>query len=267
MAFWVIRPPPVRWTMPPEPSFEVVTSEEVQPATQLIFGVPHLGMAGVSATNYLVDHLDVDQNGHVDSTGIPAIAPFEKGEPRHPMRIYTSNTADLSVFVGELFIPVWAAEAFTEGFLKWVRESNIEEIILLYGVPFPHGHEEHKVYYTATHEFRDRNLKNSELNPLTGGFFDGVVAELMLRGLDGDAPPTGAFVTPSHPPGPDLDAALLLLDAIEDVCQLEIDEAELQESSEQMKQYYSEFADRLESLSQGEQSMASRDFPEDQMYM
>lgn len=101
----------------------------------------------------------------------------------------------------------------------------------------------------------------------TGGFLDGVVAELVLRALDGEAPPTGAFVTPTHPPGPDLGAAILMLEAIEGVCGFTVDEGELRESAEQMKRFYAELASRMEALSQGEQPISGRHLPEDSMFM
>lgn len=253
--------------MPSEPSFEVVHAADERPSGQLLFGVSHLGMAGVTAADYLVRHLDFEVVGHVAASGVPAIAPFEAGEPRQPMRLYTSDSTDVAVFVCESFIPVSAAGAFADGFLEWVRDCGIEELILLYGVPFPHGPEQHRVFYTATPEFRESRLQETDLEPLGGGFLDGVVAETVLRSLEGAAPPTGVFVTPAHPPGPDLDAALLLLETVEGICRFTVDEEELAEQAERMKQYYSELASRVEALSQGEQPIASRDYPEDRMYM
>ena len=253
--------------MASEPSFDVVTTADVRPGKQLLFGVSHLGMAGVTATDYLVRHLDSELFGHVTSSGFPAIAPFEAGEPRHPMRLYTTAETDLAVFVGESFVPVWAAEAFVDGFLEWIDDSPVEEIVLLYGVPFPHGAEQHRVFYTATPTYRERHLQDSDLEPLAGGFLDGIVAEFVLRSFDGEAPPIGVFITPTHPPGPDLDAALLLLEAVQGVWDLTVDEQELMELAEQMKQYYGELADRMQALNQGEQPLSSRDYPEDRMFM
>lgn len=253
--------------MSSDPTFEVTVGDDAPLGEQLLIGVAHLGMAGVTATDYLVRHLDCEQVGQVDSRGFPAIAPFEAGEPRNPMRLYTSEAADLTVFVGESFVPVWAAEAFVDGMLEWVRGTTVEDLSVLYGVPFPHGTQQHRVFYAATPQFREANLQGTDLDPLGGGFLDGVVAEFVLRSLDGDAPPTGVFATPTHPPGPDLDAALLLLEAIQGVCGLDVDEEELRDLAEQMKQYYGELANRMETLTQGEQPLSGRDYPEDRMYM
>lgn len=104
------------------------------------------------------------------------------------------------MFVGESFVPVGAAESFVDGLLEWVDENGIEEIVLRYGVPYPHGPDQHRVYCVASPEYSKSYLENREIEPLAGGFLDGIVAEIVLHALDGDAPPTVAFVTPSHPP-------------------------------------------------------------------
>jgi uncharacterized protein len=53
-------------------------------------------------------------------------------------------------------------------------------------------------------------------------------------------------VTPTRPPGPDLDAALRFLDAPEPMYDLEVDETELRERTEEMNRYYEELGQRLQ---------------------
>lgn len=248
-----------------DPTFEVATSTDAAEGP-LVVGISQMGLAGLSAVDYVVKHLDLAEIGRVSATGLPAVAPFEDGEPRHPVRLYASPDDGLTVLVGELFVPVWAAEPFVDGLLEWTASAGIEEIALLHGVPFPHAPEGHQVYSVATGAYREANLAGTDVEPLEGGFLDGVAGELLLRALDGSAPPVGAFVTPTHPPGPDLDAALLLLGAIQDVYGFAVDEAELERMAEEMREYYSELADRMEELGRSD-AAGSRDFPEDRMYM
>jgi predicted ATP-grasp superfamily ATP-dependent carboligase len=64
-----------------------------------------------------------------------------------------------------------------------------------------------------------------------------------------------------------VNAALLLIDALEGRYDVEVDEAELEELSEQLRQYYTELADRMETLAQADAGVTARDFSEDRMYM
>lgn len=249
-------------------SFTVESSSEQETGETLVVGQSHLGMAGVTAADYLVRHLDSTQLGHISPAELPAIAPFENGVPRHHSRLYTLDESGITVLVGELFVPVTAARAYADAILEWIGRREIDEVIVLHGVPFPHGPEEHEVFYVATPTYRERHLsdQSQSIEPLKGGYLDGVVGELIVRSLDTRAPETGVFVTPTHPPGPDIDAALKLLDAIENICGFDVDETELRDTGEQLKQHYEQLAERMAALTEGE-ALGSHDYPEDRMYM
>jgi predicted ATP-grasp superfamily ATP-dependent carboligase len=57
------------------------------------------------------------------------------------------------------------------------------------------------------------------------------------------------------------------LEAVQRIYGFTVDEEELRARSEELKQYYRELAQRMESLGEGEQSLATREFPEDRMFM
>lgn len=129
-------------------------------------------------------------------------------------------------------------------------------------MPIPHGPDEHGVFSVATDAYLERRPAAEEVPTLEGGVLDGVVGEVMARSLNEDAPPTGTFVTPVHPSGPDLEAALRLVDTLESVYDLDVDQGELRERSEQLRQYYAELADRMDA-----EERRSRARPEDRAYM
>lgn len=247
--------------------FSVHASADAGSGTTLVVGQSHLGMAGVTAADYLVRHLESTQFGHVAPAELPSIAPFEQGVPRHHSRLYSIDGTDLLVLVGELFVPVGAARAYVDSLLEWAGERGVDEIAVLHGVPFPHGPAEHEVFHVATPGYRDRRLPGDRFRPLSGGVLDGVAGELTTRSLDDAAPDTGVFVTPTHPPGPDVDAALKLLGAVEGLYGVDVDETELQALSEQLKRYYEQLADRMASMAESETPLPSHDYPEDRMYM
>lgn len=248
-------------------SFTVNTAGKEEVASTLVIGQTHFGMASVTAVDYLVRHLDSTQIGHVAPEDLPAITPFEDGVPRHHSRLYTIDDTNLTVLVGELFIPVVAAREFAEALLQMVDEQGIEEILVLHGVPFPHGPDEHDVFSVATPEFREKRLADDSFEPLKGGFLDGVVGEVVTQSLDEPALDTGVLLTPTHPPGPDIEAALRLIEAAETLYGFAVDETELRELGEQLEEHYEQLADRMATLSEGVESPGSHDYPVDRMYM
>jgi uncharacterized protein len=117
----------------------------------------------------------------------------------------------------------------------------------------------------ATESYRARHVPAGEIPALKGGYFDGYVGEVMLRGLGTDAPRVGALVTPAHPPGPDFDAALLVLEAVADLYDLAVDEADLRRRAEALDRQYRELAERIQTLDAGS-SPSGSDYPEDRMF-
>lgn len=248
------------------PTFDIQTADGTEPGDVLIIGTSNPGLAGLTAIDYLITHTHTEQIGHVGTENLPDITPFTAGEPRYPMRLFSSSESDICVLMNELFVPTWASEAFADAVVAWAATVGIEELCLVHGVPFPHGPDEHVVFHVGTPTFRERRVGDSGLAPLAGGFFDGVPGELMTRALDGDAPPVGALVTPTHPPGPDLDGALRFLEALETLYHLSVDETDLRARAEEMRKYYQGLAERMQSLGQGE-ALSGHDYPEDRMYM
>jgi uncharacterized protein len=168
------------------------------------------------------------------------------------------------VLFEELFVPPGAARGYVDAVVDWASEVGVGEVAVLHGVPYPHAPEEHDVFYVATEEYRDRRLAEGTVEPLKGGYLDGVPGEFVTHGLDGTGPDVGVYVTPSHPPGPDVEAALRLLDAIQRVHGFEVDETELRELGEQYREYYERLAERA-TAAQEEGGLSG--YPEDRMYM
>jgi uncharacterized protein len=256
-----------RWTMP-DTSFTVRTRPDAEVGSTLLVGTANPGLAGLTVVDYLVRSTGTEPNGHVRSLGLADVTPFTAGEPRHAFRLYTLPGADLTLLASEVFLPVDAAEAFVDALLSWTDAAGVDEVAVCHGVPYPHGPEQHRVFHVATRAFRERRLAaaGSEaapvVPPMPGGFLDGVVGELMTAGLE-ETTAVGAFVTPTHPPGPDLDAALRFLDALEALYGLSVDPTGLRERAAEQRRYFAELANRVESLDRGKTS----DYPEDRMFM
>lgn len=250
--------------MVPRASFDVSCPVDAH-CDALVVGMSTPGLAGVTAVDYLSRHLPCEEVGYVAPEEFPGVTPFANGEPRNHTRIYDVTDSPLALLVGELFVPVWAATAFVDSILEWADRADVSEIVIPYGLPYPHGPDEHEVFSVATAEFRDRRLADAEIEGLTGGILDGHVGDVMSRSLNGDAPPTGAFVTPAHPPAPDLEAALRLIEALESVYDFDVDEAALHEQLEELTHHYAAMADRMNSLR--ETPSEDRDFPEDRSFM
>lgn len=239
------------------PEFDVALDD---PSDTLVAGFTQFGLAGLTAANYLTERLDLEEVGHVTVDQLPAITPFEDGTPRHHTRLFSRPDAEVTVLLGELFVPPDVAGPFGEAILEWTDEAGVEEVVVLSGIPMSHGPEDHRAFYVASEDFQAARLQGDHgVPPMGGGFLEGVNGELLQRSMDSPLK-TCVLTTPVHPQAPDVEAALRLLEALDAVYGLDLDTDPLQEFADNVARQYEELAARLEAQQQ-------ESVHDDRMYM
>jgi uncharacterized protein len=241
------------------PNPTVAVHEDRTVTEPVVAGFSEFGLAGLTAADYLVKQYEMESVGHVSTEGLPSITPFTAGEPRYPTRLHASEDVPITALVSEQFVPAWAAETFGTELLEWIDASAVDECCVVTGMPVPHGPDDHRTFWIATEDFRERRLADSDLQPMGNGFLDGVNAALLERGIDSDLA-VGVLVTPVHPQAPDAEAALRLLDGLIEIYGLDVDTGPLETFAEEVGDYYGELAARLDAQEEA-------DRPEDRMYM
>ena len=242
---------------PEQPTFSI--RDRTKPSETVLVGFSTYGLAGLTAANFLVEQLELEETGHVTATSLPAITPFEDGRPRHHSRFFSRDDLDVTVFVNELFIPAGAADSFADAVLSWTDTNDVEEVAVLSGIPVAHGPEEHDVFYVATDDYRERRLADTDLKGMGNGFVDGVNASLLSRGMD-SALRTGVLITPVHAQVPDVQAAIRLVEAVEEIYGLSVDAGPLEAFAAEVESYYQELQNRLDSVDE-------RHTADDRMFM
>ncbi|MDG5777737.1 PAC2 family protein [Haloarculaceae archaeon H-GB2-1] len=243
----------------PEPTFHVQQDAAEATTETLIAGFSEFGLVGLTAADYLVDHLEMEQTGHVSTAELPTITPFENGTPRHPIRLFTHQDRPLSVLVSELFVPPAVAEPFSRALFEEFAQTELSDVAVMSGVPIPHGPEDHRTFYVATEDYQRKRLAEVDVPPMGSGFVDGVNANLLSRAIDSSLA-VGLFTTPAHAQAPDVDAALRLVETITEVYDLDVDTEPLRSFAEEVQQYYADLAERMERVQEPERA-------EDRMYM
>lgn len=224
-------------------SFDIV--DQGAPAQQVVAGFTSFGLAGLTAVDYIVQQLELEETGHITASGLPAIVPFDDGTPRHHTRLYSRPDLDLTVLVNELFAPPWATDPFAEAILDWTEANSIDEITVLSGTPLPHAPDDHRVFYVATEEYQDEQLEKTDVSGMNTGFLDGINASLVGCGMDSGLR-VGVLSTPVHAQVPDVEAALRLIEITESLYDITVDTAELEEFGNEIAQYYKSLEEKLQ---------------------
>lgn len=224
-------------------------------ADVLLAGFTAYGLAGLTAVDYLVERLELEQTGFVTAESLPAITPFEDGRPHHHTRILTRDDLDVAVLHGGLFVPTSAAADFGDAILEWTESENVSEVAVFRGVPFADGPEEHLTSHVATEDYYDRRLADhgAAIPGMTNGFLDGVDAALVERGMISDLA-VGTFLTPVHDRVPDADAAIRLVETVTALYDLDVDTGPLEEFAGDVEAYYARLRERLDEVPEAERA-------------
>lgn len=239
------------------PTFEI----ELESTGRTLFcGFSEFGLAGLTAVDYMVGQLELQEVGFIATDRLPPITPFQSGTPRHHTRLFSKDEFELIFLVGELFVPPFAAEPFGKEILTYIESQEIEEIVILSGIPIAHGPEEHRAFYIATEDFQDQHFSGvGEIKPMGGGYLDGVNGAVMQASIDSSLQAC-VLATPVHHQVPDVDAALRLINPVDTLYQIDIDTRPLESFAEDVAKHYEELSTRMEET--------KLDIPhEDRMYM
>jgi uncharacterized protein len=244
-------------------AFDVVHDSE--PAETLLAGFSEFGLAGLTAVDYLIDQLDLKETGHITAENLPSIAPFSGGLARHHTRLFSRPDLDITVLMGELFVPLGAADSFGSAIVEWTERNSVEEIAILSGVPLEHGPEAHRSFYIVSDDYREKHLADLDGDgdevpqPMENGYLSGINGSLVTHGLEPSLA-VCVYTTPVHARSPDIDAALRLLETIEDVYDLDIDTGPIEEFAASVSAHYERLAEHV-------QDTREDDRYDDRMYM
>ncbi len=104
----------------------------------VIDGFPSVGLVSSIVANYLIDTLEMEQIGIVESPSFPTVSLVRDGNPQHPVRIYagrppsdrSGRVADKIVaFVSEFHPPPNIIHPLATAILDWVQEQRCGLIV------------------------------------------------------------------------------------------------------------------------------------------
>ncbi|MEN4006581.1 MAG: proteasome assembly chaperone family protein [Methanobacterium sp.] len=103
-----------------------IISKDVENAI-VLEGSPELGLIGNILGWLLVNELNMEQIGYIDSKYFPPLAVLYKGKAIHPFRVYATD--GIVMFLSDFIIPPKVTYDMTNGIVDWMNRNNSKEII------------------------------------------------------------------------------------------------------------------------------------------
>ncbi|HZX34311.1 MAG TPA: PAC2 family protein [archaeon] len=148
----------------------------------LIEGFPGMGLVGTIAAKYLVEKLDFENVGYIDSNVFQPIIRIHKGLPVRPARVYANKKKKIAVLLAEQVIPGHYAFLAAKKTVDWIKSKGVKELISLSGIQAaPQTPDKEIIYGIAANTESKDLLKKYGLKEISEGITTGVTALMLLE--------------------------------------------------------------------------------------
>jgi uncharacterized protein len=221
----------------------IVETDQVELKNPLvIMGFAGVGLVGGIATTHIIEQLKMRKIAHVRSRYIPPSVVFLEGQLRHPFRIYSDEEGDVCAIICEVPLPAQSSYPIASALLDWIEERGVKELVVFEGIPVRGIPKERKPFCAAEPDKR-RECEEKGVMMTSRGVIYGIVGSILNECLTRKI--TGlALLTPAVTFMPDPEGAVILIDALNRIHNLEISTQELADKGDKIKQTLKEIAER-----------------------
>jgi uncharacterized protein len=180
---------------------------------KIIVGFPGYGLVGTIAIKFLIEHLDIEKIGSIESSRLLPLAAVHKSKLVGPLDIFYNKKYNLVVIqiLSDLGGVEWE---FSKTLLQIGKEIGSKEIMVLEGMPAQS--KDLKTFYYSTKS----NLDKYGIAPLTEGVMMGATATLLLNS---SKMPITCIFAESHSQLPDSEAAAKIIEKLDKYLGLKLD--------------------------------------------
>ena len=148
----------------------------------IIEGLPGMGLVGTIAAKYVIEKLNFEEYGYIESSLFLPVVRIHDGMPIRPARIYISDSRKLVILISEQIIPKNHTYALAKSVSDWIQKKGITSLISLSGIhAFDTTPEQPIIYGIAANEQSKSLLKKHDLKVIEDGITTGVTALILLN--------------------------------------------------------------------------------------
>ncbi|MHA1271018.1 MAG: proteasome assembly chaperone family protein [Candidatus Helarchaeota archaeon] len=209
--------------------------KEVKKPT-IIVGLPSTGLVGLISALHIIDTMEMEYCGHIESRQLPPIILIHDNELALPLRIYQKDK--LFVIISEISIPTSPALTYNiaDKLAEWIKNLDPEYLIILRGNPIPNRIEIEvpNCYGLGTSSELNKIIEDIDCGLMEHGIITGVDALLLWESSKQEIPAI-TLATDAFPNLPDPGAAAVLIEKLNKILGIYIDPAKLIENAEDLR--------------------------------
>ncbi|MHA1230977.1 MAG: proteasome assembly chaperone family protein [Candidatus Helarchaeota archaeon] len=202
----------------------------------ILIGLPSTGLVGLISALHIIDTLEMEYCGYVESKLFPPIILIHDNELTVPLRIYQKDK--LLVIISEISLPTDPILTYNiaNALVEWIKDLDPEYLLILRGNPVPNrlSIEEPSCYGLGVSKELNDLVEKVKCDIMEHGIMTGVDA-LILWESQKMGLPAIALASDAFPNLPDPGAAAVLIEKINKILGIYIDPAKLIENAEDLR--------------------------------
>ncbi len=159
-------------------------------------GFPGIGLVGAMSISYIIEKLEFESIGYVESDKFPPLMSIHEGNPMPSIRVYATSKYKLATIFSEFSIPIEVTYELADALIEFIKNQKISKIISIAGIPtLKHGQNEDddndknkkdnaEIYLVSSKKELKENIENKEIKPVEEGISSGINALLMLKAME-----------------------------------------------------------------------------------
>jgi uncharacterized protein len=148
----------------------------------IIVGVPEVGLVGTIACSYLVEQLELEARGYIDSDLVPQVMVVRDSVPNYPIKIFGKD--EVIVVLSEVPLSSKLSLELAKELCRWARAREAKVVVGLSGDPSrkreeSQGEDKPTVVGVSNDDRMVKGLKAFGALPLEQGIITGFYASLL----------------------------------------------------------------------------------------
>lgn len=209
----------------------------------VLMGFPGSGLVGTIALQYLVDQLEFEQIGSMNSRYFPPLAMMNKGLINDPVRIYAKKTDAyaLAAIVADIPIAPPICYEISSAIMEWLEPYKPKEVLTIAGIVT--NEPEKRVFGVATTPEALQRIQDHTL-VLPIGSISGIASSILTECKARNIPAFGLLGETINAPDPRASAATI--DVLNRMYNLALDIQPLIEQAVEIEQSMGKLAEEVQ---------------------
>jgi uncharacterized protein len=236
---------------------KIITKPVRSKSPVLIEGFPGIGLVGNIASQHMIEELNMEYIGSIESRFFPSIAVLYEGLINMPVRIYESAEHNLIIVISDIPISHTVSYDVSNALVDWAESINVKEVVSIAGIAIMDTGEGHKVFGAATTPEKLEDIRSKveifQMGTISG-ISGSVMAECLLRGI-----PAISLLGATKTQNPDPRAASFVIGVLNELYGLSINTQRLIEQAERIEVELQRLAEDVQTTEQ--KGEVKKEFP------